>query len=93
MRSLTDDFRGAVAAAFAARTYGLPRLLLDAHLDPLPPVVARSVRATGAAGRPQPRNLRVVMSAEMVRSPGAPPMAAKAVQYTFFDRPDRIFLM
>ncbi len=53
----------------------------------------RYVRATGALGRPRPRNVRVEFDAGMRRRPGADPMPSTSIQFNFFDRPTRLFLM
>ncbi len=37
--------------------------------------------------------MRVVMAANMYRRPGQTPMRARSVQYSFFGRPTRLFLM
>jgi hypothetical protein len=37
--------------------------------------------------------MRVVMDANMYRKPGQAPMRARSVQYSFFGRPTRLFLM
>ena len=37
--------------------------------------------------------MRVVIDANMYRKPGQAPMRARSVQYSFFGRPARLFLM
>jgi hypothetical protein len=82
-----------VIAEFAARPLGPSRPLTEDDLAPLPAPVRRYVRATGAVGRPVPRNLRIEFDAVMRRKPGDPGMAARSVQYNFFDQPARLFFM
>lgn len=67
--------------------------LAEADLTGLPEPVRRYVRASGAVGRPLPRSMRVAFDAQMVRSPGARPLIATAVQVSTFDRITRSFLM
>lgn len=87
-------FNRIVAAEFAARPLQpAGDALTTADLDPLPGPVRRYVTRSGAIGRPRPQNMRVVMDANMYRSPGQAPMRARSVQYSFFGGPTRIFLM
>jgi Family of unknown function (DUF6544) len=92
-RSLRARHDQVVAAEFAAQplTPG-PTTLTAADLTGLPHPVRRYVERSGAVGRPRPQNMRVVMDATMYRKPGAP-MRARSVQYSFFARPTRLFLM
>lgn len=83
----------AVTSEFARQPLLPPRLVEDAALAALPPVVARYVRASGAVGQPVPRNMRLVFDAEMFRAPGQAAMRAQSVQFNFFERPARLFLM
>ncbi len=92
-RSLRARFDQVVAAEFAAQPL-MPdaATLAAADLTVLPDPVRRYVERSGAVGRPRPQNMRVVMDATMYRKPGAP-MPALSVQYSFFGRPTRLFLM
>jgi hypothetical protein len=82
-----------VAEQLAAQSLVPAPILAEAHLAPLPAPVRRYVLASGAVGRPCPRNLRLVMDAQMFRKPGGPPIAATSTQLNWFDRPTRLFLM
>jgi hypothetical protein len=93
-RSLRTRFEQAVAAEFAAQPLGPPSDSLAADdLAGLPAPVRRYVERSGAISRPRPQNMRVAFEAEMFRKPGSAPMRATAVQYSFFGRPARLFLM
>ena len=93
-RSLQARYDAAVAAEFAAQPVG-PALppLTEEDLAGLPDPVRRYVARSGAIGRPRPQTMRVRFDADMFRKPGQPPMPSTAVQYTFFARPTRLFLM
>ena len=92
-RSLRARHDQVVAAEFAAQPL-VPGAdpLTSGDLLGLPDPVRRYVERSGAVGRPRPQNMRVVMDATMYRKPGQP-MRARSVQYTFFGRPTRLFLM
>jgi hypothetical protein len=90
---LQKQYDAVVAAEFEAHPLGDPQPLQEADLARLPEPVRRYVRATGALGRPRPRNVRVEFDAGMRRRPGAHPMPSTSIQYNFFDRPTRLFLM
>ncbi len=93
MASFDRRHERTVAAEFARQPLRPATLLTEADLAPLPPPVARYIRACGAVGRPIPQNVRVAFDALMHRKPGASPMAATSVQYSFFGDPARLFLM
>ena len=93
-RSLRKHYDHVVAAEFGKeplRAAGAP--LTADELADLPAPVRRYVERSGAVGRPRPQNMRVVLDANMYRKPGQPPMHARSVQYNFFTRPSRLFLM
>jgi hypothetical protein len=91
--NLQEQYDAVVAAEFEAHPLGDPQPLQEDDLARLPEPVRRYVRATGAVGRPRPRNVRVEFDAGMRRRPGADPMPSTSIQYNFFDRPTRLFLM
>ena len=93
-RNLRARYDRVVTAEFAAQpmTAG-PALLTAVDLAGLPDPVRRYITRSGAVGRPRPQNMRVVMDANMYRKPGQAPMRARSVQYSFFGRPARLFLM
>ena len=93
-RSLRARHDQVVAAEFAAQPLtpgGAP--LVAGDLTGLPDPVRRYIARSGAVGRPRPQNMRVVLDANMYRKPGQAPMRARSVQYSFFGRPTRLFLM
>jgi hypothetical protein len=92
-RSLLTRFDARVAEEFARQPLTAPVVLTDADLAHLPPPVQRFVTRSGAVGRPRVQNVRVAFDAQMWRKPGAAPMRARSVQYNFYARPARIFLM
>ena len=93
-RSLRRRHDRIVGAEFAAQpmTPGGEPLVSD-DLTGLPEPVRRYIERSGAVGRPRPQNMRVAMDANMYRKPGEAPMRARCVQYSFFGRPARLFLM
>ena len=92
--ALKERFRLATATEFSAQplTAGAAPLTRD-DLAGLPGCVRRYIERSGAVGRPRPQNMRVSFDARMYRRPGQKPMRAHAVQYSFFARPARLFLM
>lgn len=93
-RSLRVRHDQVVAAEFASQPLtppGAPLSLDD--LTELPDPVRGYMERCGAIGRPRPQNMRVVLAAHMYRKPGQAPMRARSVQYSFFGRPTRLFLM
>lgn len=93
-RSLSRRFEAAVAHEFEVQPLGSPGPpITETDLAHLPDAVRRYLRRSGVIGRPAPQNMRVVLDADMYRKPGQAPMRAQSVQYTFFGRPTRIFLM
>lgn len=93
-RSLRARFGRLVASEFAIqplRPGAAP--LVAADLAGLPDPVRRYVERSGAIGVPRPQNMCVAMDAAMYRKPGQAPMRARSVQYSFFSRPTRLFMM
>lgn len=91
LRARHDHVVGAEFAAQPLRPAGAPLAVGD--LAGLPDPIRRYIVRSGAVGRPRPQNMRVVLDASMYRAPGQSPMRARSVQYTFFRRPTRLFLM
>ena len=83
----------AVADEFAAQPLVDMPTLTEADLAHLPAPVRRYVARSGAIGRPRLQNVRVVFDALMWRKRGQAPMRAISIQYNFFGRPARLFLM
>ena len=92
-RSLQKRFRLAVESEFAAQPLRPAQPLEVAALAHLPAPVQRFIRRSGAVGKPKPQNTCVEFDSQMWRKPDARPMAAPVLQYNFFGRPARIFLM
>lgn len=76
-----------------ARPMSPARIVTEADLTPLPPLMQTYLRRGGAVGRPHVRNLRVTFDAQMRSSATASWMPATATQYEFFDEPARLFYM
>jgi hypothetical protein len=93
-RSLRARHDQVIAAEFAAQPFrpGAPPLTAG-DLAGLPDPVRRYIQRSGALGLPHPQNMRVALDASMYRKPGQAPMKARSVQYSFFGRPARLFLM
>jgi hypothetical protein len=92
-RSFERRYDIVVADEFAAQPLVAVPLLSEADIADLPAPVRRFVLRSGAVGRPRPQNVRVVFDANMWRKPGQAPMRSTSVQYNFFGRPARLFLM
>ncbi|MBK7049154.1 MAG: hypothetical protein IPH48_22145 [bacterium] len=74
------------------RTVAMP-LLTEADLAPLPEVVRRYVRLSGAVGLPRVQNFRVRFRGQIRSGPDARWMSFTGEQHNFFDQPSRLFLM
>lgn len=92
-RSLLTRFNARVAEEFARQPLTSPSQLTESDLVHLPSPVQRFIMRSGAVGRPRVQNVRVEFLAQMWRKPGSAPMRAPSVQYNFYGRPARIFLM
>ncbi|MFZ1286065.1 MAG: DUF6544 family protein [Candidatus Phosphoribacter sp.] len=93
-RNLRARHDQVVAAEFAAQPFKPGAAALTAgEIAGLPDPVRRYVERSGALGRPRPQNMRVALDANMYRKPGQAPIKARTVQYNFFGRPARLFLM
>jgi hypothetical protein len=72
----------------------VPAPLLDeADLAPLPAVVQRYIRLSGALGLPQVQNFSARYHGQIRSGPDAPWMSFNGRQHNFYDRPSRLFLM
>ena len=90
---LQRGYDQALADEFAAQPLTDSAPLTAADLSHLPDPVRRFIERSGAVGMPRPQNMRVELDAQMWRKPGQAPMAARSLQYNFFGRPARLFLM
>ena len=89
--SFRSVYRREVEAGLARATPQLP--VTEADLAPLPLPVQRYLRYAGVVGRSRVQSVRVKLAGEMRAAPDAAWMAITAEQHSFFDRPERIFLM
>jgi hypothetical protein len=79
-------------------TQGLGRavpmpLVTEADLAPLPTLVQRYIRLSGAVGQPQVQNFRARFHGQIRSGPDARWMSFTGEQYNFYDQPSRLFLM
>jgi hypothetical protein len=89
--SLRTEFERDVARGLARST---PQALVDEQdLAQLPPPVQRYLRYVGVVGRPRVQGFRVRYSGRIRRGPTAAWMPLSAKQYSFADRPTRLFFM
>jgi hypothetical protein len=91
--SLQDRYDHLLAAEFAAQSPAAAAPLTEVDIAHLPAPVRRFVARSGAVGKPRVQNVRVEFDADMFRKRGQRPMRATSVQYNFFGRPARLFLM
>lgn len=68
-------------------------LLTEADLAPLPAVVQRYIRISGAVGLPRVQNFRARFHGQIRSGPNARWMPFTGEQNNFFDQPSRLFLM
>jgi hypothetical protein len=87
-RRFADD-----SATLLARPIRPTRVVTDADIATLPPLMQGYLRHVGAVGRPHVYNMRVVFDAQMRSSSTSPWMASTATQYEFFNPPARLFHM
>lgn len=83
-------FRQAVAPLAVAVT---PAVITDAQLQPLPPPVQAWLRGAGVVGKPAVHHVRAAFKGQIRAKADGPWMPFTAVQYDFFDRPARYFLL
>jgi hypothetical protein len=89
--SLRAEFEREVARGLARST---PQALVTGQdLAPLPSPVQRYLRLVGVVGRPRVRSFRVRFTGRIRRGPSAAWMPLSAEQYSFTDRPTRLFFM
>jgi hypothetical protein len=84
-------YRREVDAGLARATPQPP--VTEADLAPLPQPVQRYLRYAGVVGRSRVQSARIALAGEMRPAPDAAWMPITAEQHSFFDRPERIFLM
>ena len=74
------------------RTSSIPdETLTEMDLEPLPKLVQKYIRYTGALGKSKVKNVRVEFNGKIRGNPEDGWMKFKSVQYNFFDEPTRAF--
>ncbi len=68
-------------------------LLTEADIAPLPAVVQRYIRLSGAVGQPRVQNFRARFHGQIRSGPDARWMTLTGEQYNFYDQPSRLFFM
>ena len=68
-------------------------LLTEGDLAPLPRVVQRYIRLSGAVGQPRVQNFRARFHGQIRSGPDARWMSFTGEQVNFYDQPSRLFLM
>jgi hypothetical protein len=86
-------FRRRVADAGLPSRPTSTNVVTERDLDPLPPVVARYLRAMGVLGRPRPWSLRALFTGRFRRGPDQPWLPLDAWQYSSGVEPARMFRM
>jgi hypothetical protein len=89
--SLREEFDGEVSRGLA-RSSSQP-LVTEQDLAPLPSPVQRYLRYAGAVGQPRVQTFRVHFTGRIRQGPSAGWMPLRAEQYSFADRPTRLFFM
>ncbi len=89
--SFADTYRRDVATRLAS--VAPAPLLTEADIAPLPPVVQRYVRSSGAVGQPKVVNFRVRFRGSIRSGPDARWMPFTGEQHNFVDDPARLFIM
>jgi hypothetical protein len=67
--------------------------LTEADIAPLPPMVQRYIRLSGAVGQPHLQNFRARFHGQIRSGPKARWMSFTGQQYNFYDKPSRLFFM
>lgn len=68
-----------------------PEILRYHDADHLPAIVRKYIQHSGGFGKPMVVNLHAVFSGRMKQKPDSKWIEINAYQYTFFDRPTRVF--
>jgi hypothetical protein len=90
-RSLQTEYEREVARGLARST---PQALVsDQDLAALPAPVQRYLRYVGVVGHPRVQSVRIRFTGRIRSGPAAPWMPLSAEQYSFTDRPTRLFFM
>jgi hypothetical protein len=86
-------FRIKKSEEFASQPVQPDSLLTKQETSHLPACVQKYLEYTGAIGKSKLQNVSIEFAADMYRKPGGKPMKSHAVQYNFFGKYTRLFLM
>jgi hypothetical protein len=86
-------FEREIRNAFTAQPLQPESLLTPDEISHLPVCVQKYLTYTGAVGKSKTQNMRIEFDAEMNRKPGDKPMKSKSLQYNFYGKYSRLFVM
>lgn len=89
----TKIFRLKKAEEFALQPLQAENILSEQETDHLPNCVKKYLAYTGAIGKSKIQNVRIEFDADMYRKPGDKPMKSNSIQYNFYGKYSRLFLM
>jgi hypothetical protein len=78
---------------FATQPFREESVLTGQEITHLPICVQKYLAYTGAVGRSKIQNMHIEFDADMYRKPGDKPMKSHSLQYNFYERYSRLFLM
>ena len=78
---------------FASQPVKVESVLSKQETAHLPVCVQKYLDYTGAIGKSKPQNVCIEFDADMYRKPGDKPMKAYSIQYNFYGKYTRLFLM
>lgn len=88
-----SSFDSKVQFEFQRQPLMLEKILTKSNIKHLPLPVQKYLLYTGAVGKNQIQNMRIVFKELMYKNPEAKPMDSSSDQYNFFTRPARHFYM
>jgi hypothetical protein len=91
--SSNEIFQIRKSEEFASQPLMAPAVLEKREIAHLPACVQKYLYYTGAVGKSKPQNVCIEFDAEMYRKPGDKPMKAYSIQYNFYGKFSRLFLM
>ena len=91
--SSTKMFQLKKTEEFAKQPLQAETLLSEQETTNLPNCVKKYLAYTGAIGKSKPQNVFIEFDADMYRKPGDKPMKSHSVQYNFYGKYSRLFLM
>lgn len=92
-RSSKKVFRQNTTEEFSLQPLESETILSEGDADHLPACVKKYLQFTRAIGKVKPQNMCIEFDAEMYRKPGDKPMKSHSVQYNFYGKYSRFFLM